>query len=260
MTVAGRGRAFTVPELLIAAVLFVLLTVLLALALQQATRLWLFNSSHLDGSRQLRLASTRFEDELSMARLEKVAVGQVPSTLNSAAFDGDAIWFLSHINPHDGKAYLKTNGTPFWQCNILYYCITPSDVSMPTGRDADGYEDRCYRKMLVRKVIDLNGPSDPKNEATQEQLIPADDLKLYLTVPDGKGNTGGERGEVLKTEIIATRLLYFKATTDPIHNNVVLDMRALSEDEAGKAAGGLDRNLLDSPYTLQNLLSVQAKN
>ena len=248
-----------------AAGLFALLSLALGFALKQSSQVWLSNSSHQDATQLLRKASTRLEAELSMASTAQLSTTTVPASLSSGGFDGDAVWFLSHINPYDGEAYLKSDGSPFWQCNVLYYTVIPQNVNdlnggpVTGGVDPDGYESRCTHKVLIRKVIDLAGPSDPNDESTEETLLT--DPTPYLTRPTAFDlpNMQSEV-DVVKAEPITSGLLFFRARVRAAPKGVEFDIRALSRDEARRVARVTGGSMLDSQYTLQNRLFVSARN
>ena len=255
----------SLAEVLIAAGLFAVFSAVLAVALKQSSSLWLSNSSQLDASARLRKVAVQLERDFPMARVADSGTSTVPASLSSGGYDGDAVWFLSHINPTDEKAHILSDGTPFWQCHVLYYCVVPRNVetlvggTVPDGKDADNYEDRCSYKVLIRKVIDVGTATDPTDESTAETLMPNADA--YLTRPDGYDTSSmtAEPG-VMSVEIVATKLLLFRAKKDAAPSRFEFDIRALSVEAQQKVAKNPSGPLLESPYTLQSLISVSARN
>lgn len=259
------SQAVTLVEVLIAFGLFTLLSLLLAAALRQSSKVWRSAAGQKDTGQKLRKVATTLEREFCMSSPTQIAIGTVPPSLGSGGYDGDAIWFLSHVNPIDGKSYIKSDGTPFWQCNVLYYLTVPQNVEQLTdypirsGSDADNYEDRCPHKVLIRKVIDIGPDTDPTNEDTAETLI--SDPSEYLTRPVLL-NTSFMSGEtdLISTEIVATDLLYFRAALVDPPKGIQFDIRATSLEEANRASTSTSESLLESIYTAQSLLFVAARN
>jgi hypothetical protein len=252
-------------ELIVSLGLFTLLSVALALALKQSSMVWNSSSSHRDATQRLRQVATELERSIPMASVQNLDTTPVPASLPSGGYDGDAIWFLSHINPYDGKAYVKSDGTPFWQCNVLYYSVTPRDVDriagtqVPSGVNPDGYEDRCSYKVLLRKTIDLNGPSDLTDEDTSERLLVNPARFLTRPVKYDTSHMVGEN-DLISTELVATELLLFRASPQSSPDGVQFDIRAVSQEEAQRVARATSNSMLESPLTSQSLLFVTAHN
>ena len=258
-------RAVSLAEVVIAFALFSLLSLILATALHQSSKVWRRSSGQKDASLRLRKVASRLESEIAMASLGEMTIAPVPASLPAGGYDGDALWFLSHINPVDGKAYLKSDGTPFWQCNVLYYAAVPKNVgqlstyTIRAGSDPDSYEDRCPHKVLIRKVIDLGTDTDPTDEDTAEMLLT--DPSEYLTRPE-VFDTRPMNGEsdLLSAEIVATELLLFRAQVLNAQKGVQFDLRATSIDESERASTSTSQSLLDSIYTSQSSLFVAVRN
>ena len=260
-----REGGLTVIEILIAAGLFALLSAALAMALKQSSSMWISNSSQLEAAERLRKVSVQLERDFPMARLQNSRTSVVPASFSSGGYDGDAVWFLSHINPNDGKAYLLSDGTPFWQCQILYYCVVPNQVeslaggSLGEGKNSDGYEDRCPYKVLIRKVIDAGAAANPTEESTQETLLT--NIDPYLSRPNGYDTSAmlSEPG-VVSANIVASQLLFFRVRQEVSPPRHQFDIRAVSLAARQKVARTSFESLLESPYTLQSLVDVKARN
>lgn len=253
-------------EMMVALALFGVLSIVLFLAVAQTTQVWSKVSSEQSAQFQLRRASAELQREVCMASLGESGQIGVNSVHHPGSFDGDAFWFLSPKPAAVGQPLLKVGGRPFWQCNVLYYMIVPDRVqeiaaTAPMGGvDADGYEDRCAYKVLIRKVIDTGTPTDPADESTEEALL-ADPVR-YLTAPQ-KYDVSAMASEpgVLSVKIVAKELLTFRASTGGAYpGEVAFDLRAVAIEDASKSSGFGQRSLSDGPFTLRNLVSVPAKN
>lgn len=226
--------------------------------------MWLSSSSGQDAAQRLQKAAIALERDFPMASVSNVRVRPVPASLSGGGYDGDAIWFLSAVNPHDGKAYVKADGTPFWQCHIIYYSVVPDQVEALATRPiragiTNDYEDRCPHKVLVRKVVDVGTPTDASDEDSAEVLM--DDPSRFLTRPtkyDVSAMTA--QAETLKVDIVTNDILYFRAETQTAPSGVQFDLRALGIEEANSVATAQSISLLDSPFTKQSLLFVKARN
>lgn len=254
-----RHRAFSLLELSVAAGVFsVLLIVVLAL-FNQSVAVWRTTSSTDAANRELRKVRTSLERDLQLSALDQVGRGQVSAHLGGGASDGEALWFLSPIDPATGQIVTDDEGNPVWQRNIVYYLIVPNNhagtfgSTCAGGADAHGYDDRCPHKVLVRRVIDRVPATDPKDPATQETLIPAGAIGPYLVQPDGF-----DLSAYPDARIVASNLLTFETTTGTA--SVDVDVRALGIDEARREARvGVDP-FYDSRFTEQHPFSVFPKN
>lgn len=265
MRTKPNQNGMSLAETMVAAGMFTLLSLVLALALKQSSQIWLSNSSHQGATQRLRKAATKLEHEISMASLAELSIAAVPSSLSTGGQDGDAVCFLSHINPHDGQAYLKSDGTPFWQCNVLYYPVIPQNVdelngsAMVGGVDSEGYEDRCPHKVLIRKVIDTGSPTDPTDEDTEETLL--SDPTPFLTRPATLQMSNLQtESEVVRAELVTAGILCFRAQKSNHPKGIHFDLRSFSQEEARRVARSTSSSLLDSPFTQQNRLFVKTRN
>lgn len=244
--------------------LFAVLSLLMALALKQSSALWVTSSSHQDANEVLRKVSARLERDIPMVDLEALDIAPVPSSIGGGV-DGDAVWFLSHINPTTGKPHLKADGTPFWQCNVLYYSVVPRSVDRLSSRpirtgSTDGYEDRCPHKVLIRKVIDFGDPTDPGDENTEEELMTSGQIAAYLSRPDQLSvkDMAGE-ANLLDLELVGYPLLLFRASPVNAPEGIQFDIRVVALERAHRLDKGSE-SLLESPATTRSELFVSAHN
>jgi hypothetical protein len=134
--------------------------------------------------------------------------------------DGDAVWFLSPVDPANGQVLRTESGRPHWQRNILYYCTVPAlhqelyGFECTGGTDAQGYEVYCPHKVLVRKVID-NPPATGSAETDpMEKLLTPAEVARYLTRPQRFDLPSGEPG-VEEATIVANSLVSFRVALSP---------------------------------------------
>lgn len=242
------------------------LTVVLFIALAQTTRLWFQLSSEQSVQLELRKAVASLERDTSMLSSGQTATARVSSLHHSGSADGDAFWFLSPRPGGEGDPLVKSDGRPFWQCHVLYYTVVPyqleelSTGAVGAGADADGYEDRCPHKVLIRKVIDVGTPTDPLDESSEETLLT--DVTPYLTRPTAHrlGAMASEPG-VQKVEIVAVDLLTFRVQSGAAYGGeTVFDLRAVPIEDVSKQSGYGQANLSPNPQTLHTLFSVPAQN
>lgn len=213
-TVGRQG--ITVAETLIGLSVFSLLMVILAVSMSQGIVIWDRLSGSGTSQNALRKGYMPLSSDLSRTTFQQVRTG--PGPISLAGSDGDALWFLSPIDPDTNEAIRDAAGGPLWQRNILYYTVVPAGHRELYGRDCagnagtDGYEDFCPHKMLSRKVIDDPPDTDPDSEA--ETLLT--NVGEYLTRPAGYDLSGmtGEPG--LETVTIeAANLTTFRVRLEP---------------------------------------------
>ena len=185
-----------------------------------AADVWRNVSGSTDSSLNLRKARAVMMPDLKRTSFNAIGTSPGPSSLGP--IDGDAIWFLSPVDPATGLAVRKADGTLFWQRNILYYLTVPDNHSATFGvncsgsADADGYEQNCPHKVLVRKVIDGGVATVTTDEASEEELLTASDISAYLTRPAGfNTSTMNAEAGVTDVRLAATSLLTLRARLAP---------------------------------------------
>jgi hypothetical protein len=200
--------------------LFTLIGVTLSLAFVKSAEVWRNVSNSSDSALNLRKARTLLTPDLQRTSFANIRTLTGPTSLGP--IDGDAICFLSAVDPATGLAVRKSDGTLFWQRNILYYLVVPDNHSATFGvdctgsADANGYEENCPHKILIRKIIDAGTPTDPADEATEEVLLTTSQISTYLTRPTGfnTSNMNGEPG-LADIRLAANFLLTFRADLAP---------------------------------------------
>ena len=258
-------RGFTAVELLVAMGIFGLLSLIALAALNLSMRTWFSTSSRNLATNQLVRAAQALERDGVRTSINDLRVGQGPASLG-AGRDGDAVWFLSATDPSSGEQLRGHDGAPFWEHQILYYLVVPDQLdqvagySIAGGQDADGYEDRCPFKVLIRKEIALGATADPDNDATEQALLA--NPSQYLTRPRGYQIDFmlAEPG-VRSVELVAHHLLTFRCATGVNHaQEIEFDLRAVRIEEAERSLGIGPTSLSDGEFTERQLLSVRARN
>ncbi|MBI3927342.1 MAG: type II secretion system protein [Armatimonadetes bacterium] len=259
-------RAFTLLESVIGLGIFVLLLIVLATMMTGGTALWRDLESSADANLNLRNLAVRLRQDLARTSFQELATTTVPG---GGAHHGDAVWFLSAVDPATGEFMRKSDGTPFWQRNLLYYSVVPNGHSelygyaCAGGADSDGYDDRCPHKMLICKQIDSGVPTVITDETSQESLIPAGQIANYLTAPDGFDVSGmsGEPGLEL-TQVVARALVTFRVFPAPGSwgNEVRVDARAVQIRSAEKSVAIGQSPLGEGKFTTQLEFSVAPEN
>ncbi|MGE0491033.1 MAG: type II secretion system protein J [Vulcanimicrobiota bacterium] len=247
-------RGFSLPELLTAVGLFSILAIMTLLLMTRGMEHWRHRSGGQTVALSLSSASRRLEADLGLAGASTINLANGPASLAGGAADGQALWFLSAIDPLTGEFAHDLDGNPFWQRNILYYLVVPQRHQQLYGYDCQGgsagLDDFCPHKILLRKVIDSGVPTDPTTdpEASQEQILT--DITPYLTRPDGLDISAmnGEAG-LESVEVVATRLLYFEVTRTG--SEVVVDLRASSTPNLERSLRVGSVSLRSRPETSQ---------
>jgi len=233
--VKRRISGFSLLELSISFTLLSFLLLVLGAALSDSQRIWRDVWGANQASSQLKRACAGLQREIALTN--QVYARSVPAHLAGGGWDGDAIWFTSATDPATGQIARKANGSPLYLRNILYYLIVPRGHAGIYGFDCAGgigpnnYDDRCPHKVLVRKVIDYNGPSS--NESNEEQPMSSTEVAAFLTQPNGldvssmtSESTGG--AQVGPVQLVARDLLWLtcnsKAPASPLP--VQLELRA----------------------------------
>ena len=245
---AARRSGHTLMELAVTTSVFTLLLTVAAMLLTRTQRLYTSTNSADTASRELRKARTALERDLVLARPTQLNRSRVPPSLGGGGDDGEALWFLSAVDPSTGKIVRKLDGKPFWQRNILYYLIVPAGhTGCPGGKGPNNFDDRCPHKVLVRKVIDSGVPTLVNDETTEEKLLPG--VSSYLTRP-GPADPA----------IMANNLLTFFSATGSVPPEIFVDVRALNTDEARRQSSiGLD-SFFTGRFTQQAPFSVFLRN
>ena len=236
--------------------------------LAQSQRTFLQIASGDSARLELRKAKNALERDLSVSNPTVLNRSPVPTSLGGGP-DGEALWFLSPVDPATKQMMRKQDGTPFWQRNVLYYLVVPNNhdsvfgISCTGGTGAGpGYDDVCPHKVLIRKVIDGGTVTDPSDESTEEALLP--DVSTYLTRPDGFSVASMAEPGLGETHLVAKDLLTFSSVLAPPPSNrsteLAVDLRAVAIADARREIDLGSRPLNQSPYTRQAPLSIFLRN
>ncbi|MGE0492299.1 MAG: type II secretion system protein J [Vulcanimicrobiota bacterium] len=245
----ARAGGFTQIELLVAVGLFAIIMTVLAFALGQTVKVWNHSWGDDESIRELRRGRQRLDQELSATGFSFLSRADGPTTL--VGKDGDALWFLSAHDPATGEFLVKSDGTPDWSCNVLYYAVCPTNLASfgftGPGLASGGYEVACPYKVLVRKVIDSQpGPG--------ETLLT--DVAPYLDAPAGVDTSSLGGPGLVRAEIVCSRLLSFRVATDDVVGEVSVDLRGVALRRALREVAVGSLSLESGAYTSQLQFSV----
>ncbi len=253
-----RPSGFTLLEVLVSLGALGMILVITFLVLQQSTASWRRVSGSQDSSSQVLRAEQHLRRDLSMTSFDEFSVSDAPLS-NLSGRDGDAVWFLSALDPDSGRFIRNSDGTPRWQRNVLYYLAVPSGPRpggfSGGGLEQDGYEVSYPFKLLIRKVIDYGPPTDSTDSTPAETLIP--DISPYLETPHGF-QVG--KGAAESVGIVARDLLTFRVRTDTDLRRVTVLLRAANHVEAARDFA-LGSAPLDQPkYLFERRLELFPQN
>ncbi len=263
-----KNPGTTVLELVIGMGIFTLIMVVLVGLFSQSLAIWRTTSGTDTAVRELRRVTAALDRDLALASPARIARAQVADHLGGGGMDGEALWFLSPLDPATGQMARKLDGSAMWMRNVLYYLVVPANhdavfgMSCSGGSGPNGYDDRCPHKVLIRKVIDSGVPTLVGDETSEEELLA--DVSAYLTQPDGFDlSTMAEPGLEDK-RVVANNLLMFQTVTAPppaaAPRELAVDVRAMSVEEARREMRvGTDAGA-DSRFTLRAPFSVSLQN
>ncbi len=246
-----RKEAFSIVELLVAmGILSVMLTMAM-LMLRSAGETSRKVTGNEACSLQMKKAERMLEMDLIQGKYSCSNMTTVPASLNPAAADGDALWFLSAVDPPSGQV-VDSSGTPTWQRNILYYLVVPQGDGCAGGVGPAGLDDRCPHKVLIRKVVDRPGNPEPF----------ISDMSAWLTRPNGL-DISAMRGEtdVESVSIVARDLLtFFVQNQTDVACEIRVNFQACNYLDAARyvAVGGAP--LSSDRHTMSISMSVFPKN
>jgi prepilin-type N-terminal cleavage/methylation domain-containing protein len=245
----GR-RAFSLPELLIGMGLLSLFLLVGYSMLQMADKVFHQVSGNEDATMQVKRAARMLEKDLVATNVANVTVVNVTSGLPASAPDGSAVCMLSANDRGLGDMMTNVDGEPLWQRNILYYVIVPQGDPCQGGADAQGFDDRCPHKLLIRKIINL-----PQAVVTDNEINA--DPTAYLTRPAGRVDISNLLGEanVEQVELVARGLVTMQVRVQPDPNyphEVTVMLSALNQPKGRKLSIG------NVPLTGQGALLVTA--
>ena len=242
------GQAFSLPELLLALAIFGVLSLVSMLSLRTVTKVWQRSSARDLALRELLKAQAALERDLingsrgpGQSDYRPVASG------SGSVFSGDAIALILP-DPEQQQLALSAEGSPLADRLITYYLTVPSSYTGAFGGDADGYDDRCAEKWLIRCEEAAPSPATPG-------MLPA--------LPGGwlTGTVIQQPTSFWKTpprRVVATQLLQFRVIQGPPFWDILLSAVALGDARRQLAVGSVP--LTDSRFTLMQRVAVQARN
>lgn len=247
----GRNRAFSITELIVAVGIFAILMVVGSMALMSTGRIWRATAGRDTAIREVEKARQALERdlELTSAREPFLWRTEVPASLSAGGYDGDAINFLSAVDPAVGQATYGNDGSVFWMRNVTYYLVVPSGHTECAGhRDGQSYDDACPHKVLLRQVTDHPPASNPVDPLTMETLLPVGtSFPRPATLP---------MTPTLRT--VAINLLTFRTSLGV--GGVNLDVRAVAIADAQRSLSIGATPLGTGKFTLQEVFNVYPKN
>lgn len=248
------SRAVSLLEVMFACGLVSVLLLVLSVALRQSQWVFRTTSGNNDTSALLRKVTQELQRDLLQTNLQFCATSTTPGA------EGAALWFLSNQDPVDHKPRFKSDGSPFWTRNVLYYLVIPNGhVSLfgrtcPTGAGPSGHDEHCPHKVLVRKEIDLGATANYTDDNTAEALIPVAAINAYLSKPNGyKVNGMYSEPGVKEAKVAGQLLLDFEASV--AQGAVNTDFRAVALARAEREAN-TSGAMYDSKYTLHFAQSI----
>jgi len=242
--VVRRFQGYTLVELVVSVSTALILFAVTHALLQSSQKTWNRVSGDENVAGQLLSAESWLRRDLFGASYSALRTAPGPTTL--VGRDGDALWFLSAIDPDTGRFMRNDDGTPRWQRNILYYSVIPSSIATDhsgPGIDEGGYEVSHPYKFLVRKVID------------QGTLL--SDVTSYLEAPVGYSFPSGDFESV---NIISRGLLSFQVATEDDLKQVELSIVAANAQEAGKVFPLGSRSLMNPQFLMLRQFTTNLQN
>jgi len=149
-----RRAGLTLLEVMLTSSFFAALSLVVWLAMSSSVSIWARASGRDDAHRNLIKAISWLRRDLGSARLSATTFQHSALQATSGCKEGDAIAFLSPIDPGSDQLTTKNDGTPFMMRTILYYLAAPLQDPCQRGSDGSGYEVFCPHKILVRRVLD----------------------------------------------------------------------------------------------------------
>ena len=225
-----RPRGYTIIELLVGVSVASIVLTFTFFLLQSSLAGFRRVSGDQNASSQLSKAEASLSRDLFSASFQALNVADGPTSL--VGKDGDALCFLSAIDPVTQEFKRNDDGTPFWQRNILYYSVVPTSLEVEFtggGLEEGGYEVSYPYKLLIRKVIDSGAPTVPTDTSTEEELLT--DITPYLERPDGY-DLSSEDAESYR--VVTRNLVGFRVSSGPGTGQTEILLQSANLDEARK--------------------------
>ena len=261
-----RRRGFTLVEIMIAGSVLMILLTGGYLVVSMSGTVYKRISGHEDGALQLKRASRYIYKDLLQAFFDHVKVELVPGA------QSQCVGMLSAQEGNDARGgfIYDQDGAPLWQRNVIYYLAAPTGDTCTMTPNADGIDDVCPHKMLLRKCVD----SPPVNDTTDDPMGPPRTFDLpeqtlvsmqtYLTRPNGysTGAMLGSEPDLTNAEVISTNLLSMKVelNPDPLYpKEVRIELKAFNALAAANINIGTT-SLGNHAKTITHMISVFPRN
>lgn len=236
-------RGYTVLELTVSLGIFAIILIFTTTIMVMTKSAWTSSDAEEDAAIRVRKALSPLERDFSMASSKGIDRTTAGTSLGGFR-DGDALWFLSPIDPTTGTFVQDDDGRPVWQRNILYYLSVPANHGSCAGlAGPGGYEQGCPHKVLVRKVINSTGPDG------KQRLLK--NVSSYLTRPQTESDASSSGPGQESAEIVGTRLLWFRVLDDPSGSEAsrIIDARSVAIASAQRVATVKPTGYAEGPYT-----------
>jgi len=232
---------------------FAMFSLILFFALRSTSKVWQRTSARDSALRQIVRARSFLSRDLmnGSGRPNQSGSARVGPSLG-AGWDGDALTMLSCEDNNTPWSINPTGGSVLTR-EITYSLFVPTNVnarysgSFPGVADAQGYEDACPYKWLVRRVDPAPAPASPNPESA----IPTNWTTTLLSRPSSMNSTAN-------TQVVATLHSFRIISNGPQWE---FELRACAVDEAKrKIPLGTVALGSSSPYILTQRFSVAVHN
>lgn len=266
-------RALTLVEILLSLAMLSLFLLIGYEMLHMANKTFQQVVGNEDATMQLKRAVRMLQRDIVTTNINdtpamQATVANVPASLPAGAPDGSALCMLSGATNGTGDMVLKGDGEPLWQRNILYYVVVPQGDPCGGGADAQGFDDRCPHKLLIRKIIDVP-PTTTTAGPDETTVASAMGIGVFLTRPAGRVDITNMSGEanVRQVELVARGLVSMQIKLPPpypganssLPNEVEITLTAFNEPRTSKLAIGTVA-LTGKPGFLVNKFSLFPRN
>ena len=243
------SRAFSLPELMLSMAVFSVLTLISSMALRMVSKVWQRASARDLALRELLKASAWLERDLvnGFRAPQQSSFGPVQSG-SGATRSGDALALIVPAHDQDSLR-LTPDGVAQADQLVTYYLTVPTaQASGPFAGDAEGYEEQCPWKWLVRCQEAAPAPGAPG----QTPAIPAGWLaSTVIQQPTTLWKTNDR-------QVVALQLLQFRVQQGPPLWQLSLTAVAIGDARRQLALGSVP--LGGSRFTLTHQVAVQVRN
>jgi hypothetical protein len=247
-----RPRGFSLLEVSFAIGFFGLFSLILFYALQNTSKMWQRSSARDAALRQIVRARSYLTRDLmnGSGRPGQSASAHVGPSLG-AGWDGDAFTVLS-CEDNSTPWNINSTGGSILTREVTYSLFVPQNVnaryggSFPGLADAQGYEDACPYKWLVRRVDPAPAAVAPSPDAS----IPSNWTTTLLTRPASMSPTS-------TTQVVATLHSFRILSNGPRWE---FELRACAVDEARRKMALGAVALGSSPYVLVQRFALSVHN